>query len=75
MLVRNISDINGPATDTSSCGMETRVVVYGLEHVPIWQKIQMLGEKSIVRIVPHMPWVTGRNFWEEVIGIANQDWR
>lgn len=73
MLPWNISDIDWSTADTPGRRMEARVVMDGLKHIPIRNEIQMLSEQSIVCICKDVPWMTGRNLWEEIIRVPNEN--
>jgi len=44
VLAWNVGDIDWSTADAASRSVKSRVVMNGLEHVPIWKEIQMLGE-------------------------------
>lgn len=72
MLAWNISDVNWSSTDTSSGRMEARVVMHGLEHIPIWDDIEVLGKQRVVRICEDVPWMAGWDFREEVVRVSDE---
>lgn len=67
MLARYIGNIDRSPTDASGCGMESRVIMNCLEHIPIWNYVQMLCKQGVMRICPDMPRVTRWYFRKEII--------
>jgi hypothetical protein len=72
VLARNISKVNRPTTNTSGSGMKARVIVNCLEHIPIWNYIQMLCKQGVMRICEDMPWMAGWDFREEVVRVSDK---
>lgn len=71
VLAWDISNVNRTPTHTSSCCMKSGIIVHCLEHVPIWDDVQMLREQRIMCIAENMPRVTGWDFGEEVVRISD----
>jgi hypothetical protein len=67
MLARYVSNVNWSSTDTTSCGVEARIIMNCLKHVPIWDQIQVLSKQSVVCVDKDVPWVTGGYLREEII--------
>lgn len=55
MSARYFGDVDGPARETTSGGVEARVVVVCLEHVPVGEDVEMLCEESIVHDAKDVP--------------------
>lgn len=72
MLAWDVSNINRATTNTSRCCMKAGIVVHSLEHVPVRDDIEMLGEERIMCVGKDVPWMTGRYFREEIVGIADE---
>lgn len=45
-----VCDVNWSARDAAAGCVEAAVVVRGLEHVPVWQYVQVLGEHRVVGV-------------------------
>lgn len=73
MLARNISKVYRSTAHASGCGVEARVIVDGLKHIPIRNDIQMLCEQSIMCVGPDMPWMAGWDFGKEVIRVSDEN--
>ena len=72
MLAGHVCDINWSTTHTSCRCMEARVIVHSLEHIPVRYYIEMLGEERIMSVCKDVPWMTGWDFREEIVGIADE---
>jgi hypothetical protein len=52
--------------------VKTRIIVNGLEHIPIRDQVQVLCEQSVMCIDENMPRVAGWDLGEEIIRVANE---
>ena len=73
VLAGFVSEVDGAAGDTAGGGVEGRIRVGGLEHVPIRQDVQVASEEGVVGVGEDVPGVRGGNFGEEVVGVADHE--
>ena len=73
MLTRLVGEVDGTTGDAAAGGMERRIGMRGLEHVPVWQYVEMACQKRIVSIDKYMPRMRARYAREEIIAVANHD--
>jgi hypothetical protein len=52
--------------------VKTRIIVNGLEHIPIRDQVQVLCEQSVMCIDKNVPRVAGWDLGEEIIRVANE---
>ena len=52
--------------------MERCPLVRGLEHVPVWQHVQVLSNNTVVSIAKDVPRMTSVDLGEEVVRVANE---
>ena len=71
MLSRLISNVDGATRNATSCSVEPGIGMRGLEHVPIWENVQVTRQKRIVGIYEDMPGMRGRYPGKEVIRVAH----
>ena len=68
-----VSEVDGPAGDAAAGGMEGRVRVRCLEHVPVGQDVEVGGKEGVVGICEEVPRMGGGDFGEEVVGVADHE--
>lgn len=73
MLTRFICKVDGTSRDAAAGGVEGGVRVGGLEHVPVWQYIQMACQKRVVSVDEDMPRMRARYAREKIIAIADHE--
>ncbi len=73
MLTGFISKIDWTSGDAAAGGVEGGVGMGGLEHVPVWQYVQMACQKRIVSIDEDVPRMRARYAREEIIAVADHE--
>jgi hypothetical protein len=67
MVSRHIGDVDRATANASGRSMKPTIVMYGLEHIPIREQIQMLSQKTIMSIGEDVPRMATFYLWKEVI--------
>lgn len=55
VAARHVGNGDGLARETTSGGVEVRVGVVGLEHVPVGEDVEMRCEEGVVRVAKDVP--------------------
>ena len=75
VLPGDVGEADGAGRDAAGGGVEGGVGVGGLEHVPVWENVEVAGEQGVVGVSPDVPGVRGRDVREEVVRVAADDGR
>lgn len=70
-----VGEVDWAAGDAAGGGVEAGPVVGGLEHVPVGQDVEVLGQEGVVGVAKDVPGVRGVDFGEEVVAVTGQDER
>ena len=70
-----VGEVNGATGNAAACGVETGIGVRGLEHVPVWEDVEVGCQEGIVGIYENVPRMRGRNSREEVVAISDHHTR